>query len=159
MLIGVMAGATSLWILAAMASITSISTGTGRDVLRTRLAAWLPRRMAPVMWVAHRPGTETRGVQGTAMVGERARTMAFPIWGGGPPPELRQGCCGGRGPGAQPFHVASGRLFPHPEEAADLQDKGCGLGHALPGGRMLQGGADETGIRARDHRSGGGRRT
>ncbi len=37
------------------------------------------------MCIAHRPGTITRGVQGTAIVGERARTMAFPTWEGLPP--------------------------------------------------------------------------
>ena len=50
------------------------------------LPAYIPIRIAPPTWVVHRAGTSTPGVQGTAMVGDRARTMAFSICSGVPPP-------------------------------------------------------------------------
>ena len=73
------------WHCAAMAIITSTGTVEGIEVC---IASWLASRamrMPPPMWVAHSPGTSTRGVQGTLIVGEIASTTARSIWAGVPP--------------------------------------------------------------------------
>jgi len=77
-LIWVMTGAAVKWIEAAMASMTSTSIMTGMDVFNAKFEARFPMSTAPPIWVAQSPETITRGVQGTAMVGERAKTNAFP---------------------------------------------------------------------------------
>ena len=68
-----------------MESITSKGTLTFISTAMQMRAAYMPIRMAPPTWVVHSAGTSTRGVQGTPMVGDMARTMAFSICSGVPP--------------------------------------------------------------------------
>ena len=67
-----------------MANMTSNGTLTVISTVVQRRPAYMPPRIAPPTWAVQSAGTSTRGVQGTPIVGDMARTMAFSICSGVP---------------------------------------------------------------------------
>jgi len=105
------------------------------------------------MWVAHKPETITRGVHGTPIVGDRAKTMARATSRGEPPRirSERQPC---RPPPPRILHVSAVVFFPSlkripilDNQRADLPDS-C-LGKASSPESFHQPGGDTGVPRAR----------